>query len=197
VAHAGQRRIATALDEDAVPAPNDSSAARTMEAISGGSTTRIRRGCNPRADWHSICLSGGLPSLSQAQSADLSYAQKIVLTNAHEEGVFMPVQQVRSVRPFSISAAQLELLRQAARGRRLQADGSGDEAACLALWRAGLLRVNGEAGFELSQLGLVAVRAQQAAAASRTGESPGGVSGEGGSARRPHAGVAQHDPAGP
>jgi len=107
----------------------------------------------------------------------------------------MPVQQVRNVRPFSISAAQLDLLCQASHGRRLRADGSGDEAACLALWRAGLLRVNGEAGFELSQLGLVAVRAQQAAAASTTSGPPGDASGERGDGRLPHAGVARHDPA--
>jgi hypothetical protein len=137
-----------------------------------------------------------LPSLSRAQSADLSYAQKNVLTDAHEAGVLMPVRQVRSVRPFSISAAQLELLCQAARGRRLQADGSGDEAGCLALWRAGLLRVNGEAGFELSQLGLVAVRAQQAAAGTRTGAPAGAASGEAGDACVPHAGIAPPDPAG-
>jgi hypothetical protein len=74
----------------------------------------------------------------------------------------MPGQPFRTVRPFSISAAQLDVLRHAARGLRLPGDGSADEAACLALWRAGLLRVNGESGFQLSQLGLAALRAQDA-----------------------------------
>jgi len=54
---------------------------------------------------------------------------------ASQRGAFMPVQQVRNVRPFSISAAQLDLLCQASHGRRLRADGSGDEAACTSATR--------------------------------------------------------------
>ena len=73
----------------------------------------------------------------------------------------MSAQRVRTVRPFSISAVQLDMLRKA-QGQRLQARDSDDEAACLALWRNGLLRVNGEAGFQLSQLGLAAIRVQEA-----------------------------------
>jgi len=70
----------------------------------------------------------------------------------------MSVSRKRVAGSFSISPAQFALLVQAAQGARLRIDGSGDEAACLALWRAGLLRVNGEAGFQLSALGLAAVQ---------------------------------------
>jgi len=82
-----------------------------------------------------------------------------VLTNLqHELECPMSVSRKRVVGPFSISPAQFALLVQAARGARLRIDGADDEAACLALWRAGLLRVNGEAGFQLSALGLAAVQ---------------------------------------
>ena len=91
----------------------------------------------------------------------------------------MPGQPFRTVRPFSIGAAQLDVLREAARGRRLPGDGWADEAACLALWRAGLLRVNGESGFQLSQLGLAALRAQDAAVVDpSTGSAARALSGE-------------------
>ena len=73
----------------------------------------------------------------------------------------MSVQRVRTIRPFPISAVQLDMLRKA-EGRQLGARGSDDEAACLALWRTGLLRLNGETGFQLSQLGFAAIRAQEA-----------------------------------
>ena len=70
----------------------------------------------------------------------------------------MSVSRKRVAGSFSISPAQFALLVQAAQGARLRIDGADDEAACLALWRAGLLRVNGESGFQLSSLGLAAVQ---------------------------------------
>ena len=76
----------------------------------------------------------------------------------------MPSQPMRSF-PLEIDAPQLALLSEAARGARLFAAGATEATACLALWRAGLLRVNGGSGFQLSQLGRAALRAHAGAVA--------------------------------
>jgi hypothetical protein len=96
-----------------------------------------------------------------AKPASLSSSLKFVLTTLqHELECPMSVSRKRVAGSFSISPAQLAILAQASQGARLRIDGPDDEAACVALWRAGLLRVNGESGFQLSQLGLAAVRQQ-------------------------------------
>jgi len=78
----------------------------------------------------------------------------------------MSVSRARAAGSFSITPGQFAILVRAAQGTRLRIDGADEEAACLALWRAGLLRVNGETGFQLSALGLAAVRRGTAAARS-------------------------------
>ena len=65
-------------------------------------------------------------------------------------------------RSFSLSPPQLAILVRAGQGLRPRIEGPDDEAACLALWRAGLLRLNGESSFQLSQLGRAAIQAQTA-----------------------------------
>jgi len=72
----------------------------------------------------------------------------------------MSVPRARVAASFPLTLPQLAILAQAASDARWRIEGREDEAACLALWRAGLLRVNGGSGFELSLLGLAALQAQ-------------------------------------
>jgi len=64
---------------------------------------------------------------------------------------------------FSLTLPQVEILAKAGRDASWRIDGRDDESACLTLWRAGLLRVNGGSGFELSLLGRAALQAQMPA----------------------------------
>jgi len=104
----------------------------------------------------------------------------------------MSVSRTRAAGSFLISPAQFALLVQAAQGARLRIEGADDEAACLALWRAGLLRVNGESGFQLSQLGRAAVQRGTAAAPNDAAA----VSGEREAGRYRPAGESQQQAAG-
>jgi hypothetical protein len=70
----------------------------------------------------------------------------------------------RKARHFPINRSQLDILRRAASGQRFQASGRADEAACLEMWRTGLLRMNGEADYQISRLGMAALDAQVPAA---------------------------------
>ena len=88
-----------------------------------------------------------------------------------------PDEPFRATRPVAgpvaeLTLPQVEILARAGRQATWRIDGRDDEAACLALWRAGLLRVNGGSGFELSLLGRAALQAQMLAGrGSATGDS--------------------------
>ena len=71
----------------------------------------------------------------------------------------------RKVRQFPISRRQLEILHRVAGDEPRVAVPAGDEPAFIEMWRNGLLRMNGEAGYQLSRLGVAALQAATAGAA--------------------------------
>ena len=99
----------------------------------------------------------------------------------------MSVSRARVAGSFSLTLPQVAILAKAGRDARWRIEGRDEEAACLALWRAGLLRVNGGSGFELSLLGQAALRAQGPAG---RGDAAGGGSGDRVGARQQPAGEA-------
>jgi hypothetical protein len=111
--------------------------------------------------WHRACIDTSEAVVRRAKPASLSSTLKIVLTRmqARLESL-MSVSRARVAASFPLTLPQVAILAKAGRDARWRIDGRDEEAACLALWRAGLLRVNGGSGFELSLLGRAALQAQ-------------------------------------
>ena len=74
----------------------------------------------------------------------------------------------RTVRPFQISRSQLEILNRVAGEDRLDAPACGDDPAVIEMWRNGLLRMNGGSGYQVSRLGMAALRAAASTTAPQT-----------------------------
>jgi hypothetical protein len=110
---------------------------------------------------HRACIDAAEAVARGAKPASLSSTLKIVLTRmqARLESL-MSVSRARVAASFPLTLPQVAILAKAGRDARWRIDGRDEEAACLALWRAGLLRVNGGSGFELSLLGRAALQAQ-------------------------------------
>ena len=58
----------------------------------------------------------------------------------------------------SLSPMQRDILERAIDGRYVASTTPEEEIECTQLWRSGLLRVNGEPGYQISRLGVEALR---------------------------------------
>lgn len=57
-----------------------------------------------------------------------------------------------------LSAAQRGILEQALRANWFNVSAVRDEVACLEMWRTGLLRMNGEPSYQITLMGVEALR---------------------------------------